>query len=106
VIVYTSNIFAILGLRALFFAISGLFYLFHYLVHGLALVLLFVGIKMLLTDVYHMPVYVSLGVVAALIFGSILASILFPKKGGSEFSTADNPEAAAPDPKEPSSDLK
>lgn len=100
-IVYTSNIFAILGLRALFFAISGLFYLFHYLVHGLALVLMFVGVKMLISDVYHMPVYISLGVVATLIFGSIVASILFPKKGGSEFSTAENPEMANSGPKEP-----
>jgi tellurite resistance protein TerC len=79
-IVYTSNIFAILGLRALFFAISGLFYLFRYLVHGLSIVLLFVGVKMLVSDWYKMPVYLSLGVVATLIVGSIVASVLFPKK--------------------------
>ena len=79
-IVYTSNIFAILGLRALFFAIAGLFYAFRYLVYGLCIVLAFVGIKMLLVDVYHMPTLISLGIVFALILGSILASIIFPKK--------------------------
>jgi tellurite resistance protein TerC len=82
-IVYTSNIFAILGLRALFFAISGLFYLFRYLFYGLAGVLLFVGIKMLLSDVYTMPVYISLGAVALLIVISVLASVFIPKKGKS-----------------------
>jgi tellurite resistance protein TerC len=79
-IVYTSNIFAILGLRALFFAISGMFYLFQYLLHGLSIVLLFIGIKMLISGFYEVPVFVSLGVIAVVIFGSILLSILFPKK--------------------------
>ena len=79
-IVYTSNIFAILGLRALFFAISGLFYLFRYLFYGLSVVLLFVGVKMLISDIYDMPVYISLGVIAVLILSSILASVLIPQK--------------------------
>ena len=79
IIVYTSNIFAILGLRALFFALAGLFYLFRYLVYGLAVVLAFVGIKMLIVDIYKIPVTVSLVVVLVLILGSILASILLPK---------------------------
>lgn len=79
-IVYTSNIFAILGLRALFFALAGLFYLFRYLVYGLAVVLAFVGIKMLIVDIYEVPVLASLAVVLALILGSILASVLLPKK--------------------------
>jgi tellurite resistance protein TerC len=79
-IVYTSNVFAILGLRALFFAISGLFYLFQYLLHGLSIVLVFIGVKMLISGFYEMPVFISLGVIAVLIFGSILISILFPKK--------------------------
>jgi len=79
-IVYTSNIFAILGLRALFFAVSGLFYLFRYLIHGLSIVLVFVGIKMLVSDLYQMPIYVSLGVVIAFIGGSILVSVFFPHK--------------------------
>ena len=79
-IVYTSNIFAILGLRALFFAIAGLFYLFRYLVYGLCIVLAFVGIKMLLIDVYQMPTLISLGVVFFLILASILVSVLIPRK--------------------------
>ena len=79
IIVYTSNIFAILGLRALFFALAGLFYLFRYLVYGLAVVLAFVGIKMLIVDIYKIPVTISLVVVLVLILGSILASILLPK---------------------------
>ncbi len=83
-IVYTSNVFAILGLRALFFALAGLFYLFRYLVYGLSIVLAFVGIKMLIVDAYKMPVLISLGVVAALIGGSILASILLPKTEAEE----------------------
>jgi tellurite resistance protein TerC len=79
-IVYTSNIFAILGLRALFFALSGLFYLFRYLVYGLCAVLAFVGVKMLLVDIYRIPTLVSLGVIVALLLGSILASVVLPKK--------------------------
>jgi tellurite resistance protein TerC len=79
-IVYTSNIFAILGLRALFFALAGLFYLFRYLVYGLCIVLGFVGVKMLISDFYKIPTLVSLGVVFFLIVASILISILVPKK--------------------------
>jgi tellurite resistance protein TerC len=90
-IVYTSNLFAILGLRALFFAIAGLFYLFHYLVHGLAIVLTFIGVKMLLIDVIEIPVWVSLGVVAILIAGSIVVSILFPKKEIDKWLDSENP---------------
>jgi tellurite resistance protein TerC len=88
-IVYTSNIFAILGLRALFFALAGLFYLFRYLVYGLCGVLAFVGVKMLLTDIYKIPTLVSLGVVFALIFGAVLTSILIPKKEGAPASSDD-----------------
>ncbi len=79
-IVYSSNVFAILGLRALYFAISGMFYVFQYLLHGLSIVLIFIGVKMLISGFYEMPVYISLGVIALLIFGSIMASILFPRK--------------------------
>lgn len=79
-IVYTSNVFAILGLRALFFALAGLFYLFRYLVYGLSIVLAFVGVKMLIVHWYKMPVLLSLAVVVGLILGSVLLSIIFPKK--------------------------
>jgi len=74
-IVYTSNIFAILGLRALYFALAGVMGRFHYLRVGLALVLAFVGAKMMLTDLYKIPIVASLAVVAALLAGSVVASL-------------------------------
>lgn len=79
-IVYSSNVFAILGLRALFFALSGLFYLFRYLPTGICIVLAFVGVKMLLSDIFPIPVLVSLGVIIAILGGSVLLSVLLPKK--------------------------
>jgi tellurite resistance protein TerC len=79
-IVFTSNIFAILGLRAMFFLLAGVMDRFVYLKTGLALVLAFVGTKMLLTDIYKIPIVVSLGVVAALIGGSILVSLLATRR--------------------------
>jgi len=78
-IVYSSNIFAILGLRALFFALAGLFYIFRYLLYGLCIVLAFVGIKMLIIDWYKIPTLISLGVVFFFLLGSILVSVLVPK---------------------------
>jgi tellurite resistance protein TerC len=75
-IVYTSNIFAILGLRAMFFLLAGVMDRFHYLKIGLALVLGFVGAKMLLADVWKVPIGVSLGVIGALLGGAMLASWL------------------------------
>ena len=78
-IVYSSNIFAILGLRALFFALAGLFYIFRYLLYGLCIVLAFVGIKMLIIDWYKISTLISLGVVFFFILGSILVSVLVPK---------------------------
>ena len=81
-IVYTSNIFAILGLRSLYFALSGMMGRFHYIKVGLALVLGFVGVKMLISGVLHVPVGISLAVIALMIGGSIAASLLFPPKQG------------------------
>jgi len=75
-IVYTSNIFAILGLRAMFFLLAGVMDRFRYLKVGLSMVLCFVGAKMLLADVYKLPVGISLGVVAALLAGSVIASLV------------------------------
>jgi tellurite resistance protein TerC len=75
-IVYTSNIFAILGLRALYFVLSGALDRFHYLPLGLALVLTFIGTKMLVSGVYHVPVGVSLGVVVGVLAAAVLASWL------------------------------
>jgi len=78
-IVYTSNVFAILGLRALYFALAGIMQLFHHLHYGLSAILVFVGGKMLLTDVYKVPIGISLGVIAAFIALSVLASLKWPK---------------------------
>jgi tellurite resistance protein TerC len=75
-IVYTSNIFAVLGLRSMYFLLSGLLGRFRYLPVGLALVLAFIGSKMLLSGLLQIPVLVSLAVVVALLGGSVLASLL------------------------------
>lgn len=77
-IVFTSNIFALLGLRALYFAIAQALGKFHYLRIGLALVLVFVGAKMLISSFYTLPTALSLGIVILLIGGAIGASMLFP----------------------------
>jgi tellurite resistance protein TerC len=75
-IVFTSNIFAILGLRAMFFLLAGVMDRFHFLKVGLALVLAFVGTKMLLADVWKIPIGVSLGVIGAILGAAVLASWL------------------------------
>ncbi|MBI4517465.1 MAG: TerC family protein [Deltaproteobacteria bacterium] len=77
-IVFTSNICAILGLRAMFFLLAGAVQRLNYLQPGLALVLAFVGTKMLLVDLYPIPIAVSLGAVATLLGVSVLASLLWP----------------------------
>lgn len=77
-IVFTSNIFAILGLRAMYFLLADVVTRFRYLKIGLALVLTFVGTKMLIMDLYKIPIGVSLGVVAGLLALSVLASLLRP----------------------------
>jgi len=79
-IVYTSNVFAILGLRSMYFALAGMMKLFHYLNYGLSVVLIFIGAKMLLPERYHVPTWVALVVVAGVLALSVLASVLFPKK--------------------------
>jgi tellurite resistance protein TerC len=80
-IVYTSNIFAILGLRALYFVLAGAMSQFHLLKVALGLVLCFVGAKMVIADVLKIPVLVSLGVVAALLAGGVVGSLLWPRPG-------------------------
>jgi tellurite resistance protein TerC len=77
-IVFTSNIFAILGLRSLYFLLASVITKFTYLKVGLSFVLIFVGAKMLLTDIYKVPILVSLGVIAGTLLISILASLLKP----------------------------
>jgi tellurite resistance protein TerC len=78
-IVYTSNVFAILGLRSLYFALAGVVHRFWLLSYGLAVVLVFVGIKMLLIDVYKIPIEWSLVFIATIITGSIILSLRIRK---------------------------
>lgn len=95
-IVYTSNVFAILGLRSMYFALAGMMAVFHYLNYGLAAILVFIGCKMLLSNEslviagirlhYKVPIFVALGVVAGLLAISIIASLLFPPKAHSQAS--------------------
>jgi tellurite resistance protein TerC len=79
-IVYSSNVFAIMGLRALYFALAGIVPLFHYLHYGLSAILIFVGTKMLITDFYKIPIGIALGVVAGIVLFSIVGSILRPRQ--------------------------
>jgi tellurite resistance protein TerC len=86
-IVYTSNIFAILGLRSLYFALAGIMSKFHFLHYGLSAILVFVGTKMLIVDVYKVPIGISLGVIATILASSVIASLLRP-------APPDSPEEA------------
>ncbi|HEX2871744.1 MAG TPA: hypothetical protein VHP33_10815, partial [Polyangiaceae bacterium] len=79
-IVFTSNIFAILGLRSLFFLLAGIVDKFRYLKVGLAIVLVFVGLKMALVDVYKVPPQVSLLVIATVLASSIFLSLWVSKR--------------------------
>jgi tellurite resistance protein TerC len=88
-IVFTSNIFAVLGLRALYFVLHGLMNKFDFLHYGLGLVLAFVGVKMLISEWVHIPIQLSLGVIVALLAGSIVISIFFdPKKKPTDVADA------------------
>jgi len=77
-IVYTSNVFAILGLRSMYFAVSGLMKIFRFLHYGLAVILVLVGLKMLSADYVRIPVAATLGVVAGVLLMSIVLSLAFP----------------------------
>jgi len=79
-IVFTSNAFAILGLRSLYFAVAGLMAMFRYLKYSLVLILAFVGMKMLLVQVYHVPNLVSLGIIVGTLAGGILASLFATRR--------------------------
>lgn len=79
-IVYTSNVFAILGLRALYFALAGIMEIFHHLHYGLSAILVFVGAKMLLANHYKIPLWIALGTIAAILVVSIVASVIWPEK--------------------------
>ena len=79
-IIFTSNVFAILGLRALYFALAGITKYFHYLKYGLSAILVFVGIKMTIVDFYKIPILYSLLAITGILLISVLLSIAFPKK--------------------------
>jgi tellurite resistance protein TerC len=78
-IVYTSNALAILGLRSMYFAVSGLIKVFRFLHYGLALVLVLVGVKMLAADYFRVPILTTLIVVASVLLISVVASVVFPE---------------------------
>lgn len=79
-IVYSSNVMAILGLRALYFALAGMLGMFHYLQSGLSFILVFIGVEMLAHKHFHLPTAIELGVIAGVLLLSVAASIWFPKK--------------------------
>ena len=105
-IVFASNAFAILGLRALYFLLGGMQGRFRYLNTGLGVILAFVGVKMLLAEFYHMPTWISLTVIAAVLTVTIWASLRVEKKEGNPASgVVDDPPARVPpsdDPEEES----
>ena len=94
-LVYTANALAILGLRSLFFLLSGALDRFHHLDTGLAVILAFIGAKMLLTDVLHIPIAVSLGVIGVVLAASIIWSLVTPPPAADE-PAAGQPTAAHP----------
>jgi tellurite resistance protein TerC len=110
-IVFSSNAFAILGLRALYFALAGMAGRFRYLDLGLAGILGFVGVKMLVVNVYHLPIPISLGVIAAILTVSIVASVradrrsepdrIHPAVPSAEQQPSHEPDVADPDTAEP-----
>jgi tellurite resistance protein TerC len=97
-IVYTSNVFAILGLRSLYFLLAGVIEKFHYLKVGLAIVLTFIGVKMLVVALgVHIPITLSLGIVALVLIGSVIASIIWPVKTDTHIDV-DLPPGFGPSP--------
>jgi tellurite resistance protein TerC len=114
-LVFTSNIFAIMGLRSLYFALASLLNNFHYLKHSLVVVLAFVGVKMLISGLYHVPPIASLAVIVGVLGLGVVASLVFKKEEEEEIpppsAVADLPpaqdmvppeEGGRPDAKEPS----
>jgi tellurite resistance protein TerC len=89
-LVYTSNVFAIMGLRSMYFLLSGVVHKFVYLKYGLAVILTFVGMKMVIVDFYHFPIAVSLGVIVVTLTASILASLCLRPKYA-DYKTAQAP---------------
>lgn len=106
-IVFASNAFAILGLRALYFLLGGMQGRFRYLNTGLGVILAFVGVKMLLAEFYHMPTWISLTVIAAVLTVTIWASLRVEKReANTESGPGDDPPARVPPGDEPEEDSK
>jgi tellurite resistance protein TerC len=94
-VVMTANIFAILGLRALYFLLADMKERFHLLTYGLAVVLIFVGTKMLVVDFYKVPALVSLGIVLAILITSVVISLMYPfgnRREGAGLIAGENPD--------------
>ena len=79
-IVFTSNVFAILGLRSLYFALNGIMEMFEYINYALSGILVFVGVKMIMAGWYHIPTIISISIILGLLILSVVASIYFPRK--------------------------
>ena len=92
-LVYTSNVFAILGLRALYFLLAGAMAKFHYLKLALSLILGFVGVKMLIADLYKIPIALSLGVITGLLTIAVVASLVRARRLGDAADHAVEPSA-------------
>jgi tellurite resistance protein TerC len=97
-IVYSSNVLAILGLRALYFLLANVIREFRFLQLGLSVILAFVGFKMLLTDIYEIPIGLSLGAIAALLLATVTASLLFPEEVGGHSPVKHDPLDLFPEP--------
>jgi len=97
-IVFASNICAVLGLRSLYFLLQGVMGLFRYLRYGLAVILVFVGAKMLVDDLLHIPIGVSLGVVAGVLTIAVVASLLVRKPDEADEPTVEVREPRGRDP--------
>ncbi len=93
-VVFTSNAFAVLGLRALYFVVAGFVDRFHYLKYGLAVLMVFIGVKLLLNDVVHLPVSVSLGVMAVTLGVAVALSLLVPARPSGVHATERRGEAS------------
>jgi tellurite resistance protein TerC len=78
-IVYTSNVFAILGLRSLYFALAGMIESFHFLHYGLSIILILIGVKMLVSNYVEIPIAVALAMVGGVLLLSVVLSVMFPK---------------------------
>jgi tellurite resistance protein TerC len=83
-IVYTSNVFAVLGLRSLYFALEHFFGMFRFLHYGLSLILMLIGVKMLISHFYEAPLGITLGVVIGILALSVGASLIWPEPEAEE----------------------